>query len=368
MMNMNAQEKWRPNWATHPGQHLEEHLDVRGFRQAEFARVAGLTPKLVSDIINKKNPVTPETAIALERVLGLKAYIWTGLQANWDLFQAQQKARIAAKEHKSWLERFPVRDLKARGVLSSTNDEGTLLDELLKFLGVGKPEAYSLKLAALSVHHRKSTSYESLQDHVFTWLMLGEKEARSRDLPSFDAESFTNAVLKIRSLTKESPEIFGPEMVKLCHDAGVAVVFEKPIGRTCLFGSTRWLDRERAVIQMSLRMKTNDHFWWTFFHECGHILMHRGQNFADDKNAEGDGIEKEADRWAESILYGKEGVSPILDNPPKSEAAIRRLADAFRLHPGIVVGMLQHYRVISHAYCNNLKDTFEWKEEKPFRV
>ena len=112
----------------------------------------------------------------------------------------------------------------------------------------------------------------------------------------------------------------------------------------------------------------NDHFWWTFFHECGHILMHRGQNFADDKNAEGDGIEKEADGWAELILYGKEGVSPILDNPPKSEAAIRRLADAFRLHPGIVVGMLQHYRVISHAYFNNLKDTFEWKEEKPFRV
>lgn len=364
MINVNKQEKWRPNWATHPGQHLEEYLEVHGFKQAEFARVAGLTPKLVSEIINKKNPVTPETAIALERVLGLRAYIWTGLQANWDLFQAQKKARLAAKEQKSWLERFPIKDLKSRGVISSTGDEGTLLDEILKFFGVGKPEAYSSKLQALAVHHRKSKSYESLPDHVFTWLTLGEREARSRELPSFDPDKFLNAVIKIRSLTREDPEVFEPEMVKLCHDAGVAVVFEKPIGRTCLFGSARWLDQERAIIQMSLRLKTNDHFWWTFFHECGHILAHRGKNFADDKNAEGDGIEKEADAWAEKVLYGDEGASPILANPPKTEIAIRRLADSFKLHPGIVVGMLQHYRIISHAYCNNLKAAFEWKEER----
>ena len=76
---------WQPNWATHPGEHLEEHLEVRSWSQADFARLSGLSTKLVSEIINRKNPVSPETAIKLERVLGMKASIWTGLQAAWDL-------------------------------------------------------------------------------------------------------------------------------------------------------------------------------------------------------------------------------------------------------------------------------------------
>jgi len=75
---------WAPDWATHPGEHLAEYLEARGWSQAEFARLADLTPKLVSEIINGKNPVTPDTAIKLERVLGLKDYIWLGLQRDWE--------------------------------------------------------------------------------------------------------------------------------------------------------------------------------------------------------------------------------------------------------------------------------------------
>jgi len=84
-------QEWAPNWATHPGEHLLEHIEARGWSQAEFARLAGLTPKLVSAIIKGSTPVTAETAIRLERVLGLKAYIWTRIQANWDLFQARKQ-------------------------------------------------------------------------------------------------------------------------------------------------------------------------------------------------------------------------------------------------------------------------------------
>lgn len=83
-------EEWAPDWAIHPGEHLAEHIEARGWSQAEFARLADLSPKLVSTIINGTNPVTAETAVKLERDLGMKAYIWTGLQADWDLHQARQ--------------------------------------------------------------------------------------------------------------------------------------------------------------------------------------------------------------------------------------------------------------------------------------
>lgn len=96
MAQMTPVSRFEPSWSTHPGEHLEEYLEMNGWSQAELSRRAGLTPKLVSEIINKKNPVTPATALKLERALGLKAEIWMRLQSSWDLFQARQHERKAA--------------------------------------------------------------------------------------------------------------------------------------------------------------------------------------------------------------------------------------------------------------------------------
>ena len=87
---------FKPNWSTHPGEHIEDYLGVKGWSQAELARRAGLTPKLVSEIINGKNPVTPETALKLELVLGLDAEIWLRLQSSWDVFQLRRRERDTA--------------------------------------------------------------------------------------------------------------------------------------------------------------------------------------------------------------------------------------------------------------------------------
>lgn len=355
---------WAPDWAVHPGEHLGEYLESRGWSQAEFARLADLTPKLVSEIINGKNPVTPETAIKFGRVLGLKDYIWVGLQRDWDLHQARRKAREIAPEQKKWLAQFPLSELKTLKLLPDTTCDGTLVDALLQLLGVGDMSAYYAKCRGFAVQHRKSGKFESSPDHVFTWLMLGEQRARAINLPVFDAIKFDRAVREIRHLTREDPKNFEPRMKQLCHDAGVGLILSKPLGKTRLFGSAWWIDGgQRAVIQMSLRMKFNDHFWWTFFHECGHIALHRGKNFVDDQDAHGDGPETEADRWAETMLYGDDGLAAIRANPPRSERAIRQLAEELNLHPGIIVGMLQHYGHLRFSNLNHLKAKFQWADE-----
>ena len=350
---------WSPDWATHPGEHLAEYIEVRGWTQAEFARIAGLTPKLVNTIVKGSNPVTPETAVKLERVLGLKAHVWTNLQSAWDLWQVRQNERGEASGTKSWLARFPIKELKARGALPDTRDEVRLADSLMVLLGIGAPEAYEAKIGSLAVQHRQSKSKTASSHHVFTWLMLGERKARDMDLPPYDEGRFRQAVAEIRSLTTERPEVFEPRMIELCRVSGVALVFEKPISKTCLFGSARWFDTDRAIIQMSLPMKSNDHFWWTFFHEAAHILLHRGRNFLDDENAEGDGLEAEADRWAEDLLVGVDRFRQFKTTRPCSAAAVINFASGIGLHPGIIVGMLQHAAVIPHRNLNALKVRFE---------
>jgi HTH-type transcriptional regulator / antitoxin HigA len=361
-----ARREWKPDWAIHPGSLLEEHLEARGLSQADFARIAGLTPKLVSTIINGTNPVTPETAIRLERVLGLKAHVWTNIQAKWDLFQARAQDKPRPGE-RSWLEQFPIKELRHRSCLPDTRDEGELRDELLRLFGIGTPNAYEAKVASLAVHHRQARRSESSAHHVFTWLMLGEHKARRMNLPSFNAEAFKVAVRGIRQLTTTDPEVFEPKMKELCRAAGVALILEPAISKTCLFGSARWFDADRAIIQMSLRMKTNDHFWWTFFHEAAHITLHRGKNFMDDQNGiDGDEAkaEAEADQWAEEILVGRQRFAQFKATQPRSRAQVERFAKEVRLHPGIVVGMLQHSRIIPFQNLNGLKAKFAWAPDR----
>ena len=263
--------------------------------QADFARLSGLTPKLISTIVNGTNPVSADTAIRFERVLGLKAYIWTSIQAKWDLFQARAAAAKLVPKPKEWLSQFPVKKLHARGYLPDTRDVDRQIEALLGFFNIGTPRAFIAKVGAPAVHHRQSEAHESSEQHVFTWLMIGEWRARAMNPPPFHAGKFREAVCEIRKLTTEAPRTFEPAIKELYYKAVRRFVLEPPISKTCLFGSAHWFDVDRAIIQMSLRMKTNDHFWWTFFHEAAHISRHQGKNFADDKNGEGDGAEQEAD-------------------------------------------------------------------------
>lgn len=350
-------EEWTPDWAVHPGEILAEHIEARGWSQAEFARLADLTPKLVSTIISGANPVTPETAIKLERVLGLKAHIWTGLQSDWDIYKARQD--LEGADAASFIADFPIKELKTRGVLPDTREQSALLEGLLSFLGIGTPNAYKARMANLAVHHRQSKAFDTNPNHVTAWLLLGELRARALELPPFDADRFSTILQDIRSLTVLGPEKFYPRMVEFCQSSGVALILERPIPKTCLFGSARWIAEDRAIIQMSLRMKSNDHFWWTFFHEAAHILLHRGLNFADDKGGEGDGIETQADEWAENLLVGSERFTAFKATNPRSEMAVRAFAREVGIHPGIVVGMLQHHKVIPFTHLNGLKETFE---------
>jgi HTH-type transcriptional regulator / antitoxin HigA len=359
--NITTRSRWQPDWSTHPGQHLEEYLDFRGWSQAEFHRVSGLSTKLISEIINKKNPVTPETAIVLERVLGLKAYIWLRLQESWDLFQAKEVARAKAAESKEWLNRFDQKALQASGVLPKTKDIGVLVECLLAFLGIGAPTLLGARMNGLAVAHRQSSPTKSSPENVLAWHMLGERKARELDIPPYDKAKFEQAVRQIRALTVLSPAEFEPKMKRLCHSAGVALVFEKPLKSTGLFGAARWIAPDRALIQMSLRMKTNDHFWWTFFHECGHIILHEGRNFADDKPDGGDEVEAQANAFAESLLYGDQ-LQSLLSNPPRTKAAIEAESQKLGLHPGIVVGCLQHHKRVDVKFFYDLKAKFDWVE------
>jgi HTH-type transcriptional regulator/antitoxin HigA len=356
-------EDFAPNWSVHPGETLAERLEVYGLSQAEFARRAGLTPKLVSDIIAGKNIVSSATAHAIAPVLGLSAIVWLNLQSEWSLFQARQQATPTEAEAKKFLQRLPIQDLRARGLIPDTTGVD-LLEGVFRFLGIGSISAYDARCKGLAVNYRHSKSYQSSADHLFAWLQCGVARARAMNLPPYDPNRFERAVrTTLRDLTVEKPEEFWPKLIGTCKQVGVALVCEKPLTGTRLSGAAHWLDEGNPVVQLSLRHKTNDHFWWTFFHECGHVIRHPERNFADDDSASDDGrLEDEADNFALDVLVGRDRLAAFLAEKPRSEARVRAFAEEIGIHPGIVVGMLQFRKVLPWRNLNNLKDTFEWKK------
>ena len=81
---------------THPGQMLiEEFLRPHGISQSAFAIRLGISFPRLNEMIRGKRPVTPDTALRLERVLGMPADFWLGLQLDWDLWHVM-RGRTAA--------------------------------------------------------------------------------------------------------------------------------------------------------------------------------------------------------------------------------------------------------------------------------
>jgi HTH-type transcriptional regulator / antitoxin HigA len=150
-------------------------------------------------------------------------------------------------------------------------------------------------------------------------------------------------------------------MKELCAQSGVAFVLVRSFPKTCLSGAAYWRQGGTLVIQQSLRHKTNDHFWFTFFHEAAHIVLHSPKAvYADDENGKGDGLEKEANDFATEILVGRRTFEAFIASSPQSAEDIRRFASRHNIHPGIVVGMLQHRGVIPWSHLNYLKARFTW--------
>lgn len=352
---------FEPEYAVPPGRTLQETIDALGMGQRDLSTRAGLSSKHINQIIQGVAPISQETAIRLEQVTGVPARIWNNLEVNYraQLARLEEKKRL---EHDlAWLKKIPTAELIKRGKIEKHTDRVLLLKAVLGFFGVADVEAWKKIWLSPTVAYRKSAVFQEKSEAMATWLRLGELEARAISCVPFDKSRFRAVLREIRAITAEKPEVFEPKMKTLCAEAGVAVVLIPEIKNAPVSGATQWLTPEKARLQLSLRHKTNDHFWFTFFHEAGHILFGgKKEAFIDLNNAIGKG-EREADRFAANHLIPPQRASEL--NGLKSARAIEAFAKSIGIAPGIVVGRLQHERIIGYDQFNGLKMRFQWAKQ-----
>ncbi len=349
---------FKPEYAVPPGRTLQETIDALGMGQRDLATRAGLSAKHINQIIQGVAPISHETAIRLEQVTGVPARMWNNLEVNYreQLAKLEEKKRL---EHDlAWLKKIPTAELIKRGKIEKHTDRVLLLKAVLGFFGVADVEAWKNIWFSPTVVYRKSAVFEGKPEAMATWLRLGELEARAISRVPFDKSRFRDVLDEMRAITVEKPEVFEPKMKALCAKAGVAVVLIPEIKNAPVSGATQWLTPEKAKLQLSLRHKTNDHFWFTFFHEAGHILFGgKRETFIDLDHAIGKG-EREADNFAANHLIPPRSASEL--NGLKSARAIEAFAESIGIAPGIVVGRLQHDGLIGYDQFNGLKIRYQW--------
>lgn len=361
-----AKNQFAPDYAIHPGEILEETLEARGMKKLEFAKRCGLSDKTVSQIISGKAPVTPETAIQFERVLGVAAAVWNNLEAFYRLHVAQASVRKKLERRVAWAERFSVAELVRMGLLEKPCNSTDAVEKLLNFFAVGSVEVWETRFKEMSVAYRKSPSFNGAPEAVAAWLRIGEHLADNINTEPYDRKRFISALSEIRKLTTQAPKNFEPEMKALCRRAGVALVLTSELPKTRLSGATRWLTKDKALIMLSLRHKSDDHFWFSFFHEAAHVLLHgKKELFLDDENRTStNDKEKEADSFSADFLVSERDYKIFIQQARFTKTAIRDFAKRIGIAPGIVVGRLQHEGEINYSWCNDLKRKFELVESR----
>lgn len=349
---------YQPNEVSPPGDTLRDLMDERDLSQAELSRRLGRPTQAINEILAGKKEITEDTAIELERVLQVPAHFWLTREAQYREYLARLRAAEANRDAVPWVSTFPLKAMQeAKALPAGRLTEKfveRLVEPMLGFFGVASPDGWAAQYNQLQIQFRRAKPDAQTDVAAITaWLRMGEIQARQHDVPPFDPAALEQALPAMRALTTADPAIMGSELTRLCKQAGVLLVFVPALKGTHVSGVARWL-HGKPLVQLSLLGKWNDTFWFSFFHEIGHILKHPARKavYLDDASSGDqttDPEELEANRFASDILIPPK-LAQVLEQLPLTRKDIEAFANQAQLHPGIVVGHLQHHRRLHWAH------------------
>ena len=360
--------EYQPDYVSPPGASLFDILEERDMSQAELARRTGLAAKTINEIVSGKAPISSETALMLERVIQVPASFWLRREAAYRTFLAYQKELQKLKRYQEWTNLFPVLEMIKMGWIEESKDPGVLAEQLLSYFGIASPDEWEAVYLRkpLRVAFRKARVREPEPYALHVWLRRGEFQVQHLPLIYYDRDRFRNALNEIRSLTRINIQEATNLLKQRCAECGVAVALTPQLAKTPVCGASRWLSPKKALIQLTLRYKTNDNYWFSFFHEAGHLLLHNKKSiFIDlDGRREESHLEDEADRFASNTLIPPAEYVRFVAGDVISHASVREFADSIGIASGIVVGRLQFDKHIPFSHLNALKTKLAWSNKQ----
>lgn len=341
-----------PAEAFPPGEYLRDELEERGWTEREFAEILGRPVQAVSEILNGRKQIVPDTALAIAEALNTSADLWLNLQTAFNLYEARSR-RPAGTDvgRRSRLRSLvPVAELRKLGWLPDTNDLDKLEEGVTKLLKIASIDDEPELLVAA----RRSNGAEAFTPQQVAWLARVRQLAAAHTVKKYDATAVAELAAELVH------RIHDPTDLRLLcgwlADCGVVLVNELPLRSSKLDGAVMMLDGGNPVVGLTTRGDRMDSYVFTLLHELAHLVLgHLGPDgirIDEDLDAERNAVGSEAEansqaaRWILPEHFDRPAGRP-------TRAAVLQIASRHRVHASFVIGRLQHdladYRLLLNS-------------------
>lgn len=333
-----------------PGQFVRALLTERGWTQEVLASVLGVEQSAVSRIVKDKRAIDAPLALDLADAFGVDAETFLAVQARFDLEQARKVARPdpARSIRAQLFAQLPVAEMIRRGWIDAADvkDADRVEAELIRFF-----DAESVEQIEILPHAAKKTQVAGdVTPPQLAWLYRVRKIAAEMMVPRYSPGAVRRAVDELNGLLLSPTEV--RHAPRILADAGVRLVLVESLSGAKIDGATLWLNDMAPVIGMTLRHDRIDNFWFVLRHEIEHVLRGHGRtrpiiDIELEARRAGAVIpdeERFADEAAAAFCVPTDQIEKFISkkSPFFAERDIVGFAATLNLHPGLVVGQIQH--------------------------
>lgn len=326
------------------GMFVAKNIEVLRRIYAEFAPFKEAESKeYIIEILKEKNEDKSLEAIKDKKLPDLYSLAKSKLKSKKIDIKKDIDVEVTKEEIKI-LDFIPYSDLQKKGYVKKIRKRDIQskiekVRELRKLCNTSNLYDITDKLVACRTQQSMNGSVEALA----VWLKIGEQKAKNIEVNKFDKEKLRLLIPEFRKMTFRNQSDFHYELVKLCAECGVKVILVEKLTNTNVMGATQWIDN-KPVIQLTLKGKRADSFWFTFLHEVAHILIHDNNDFHMQEDSKSE-LEDEADKNARNWLIPENEYNRFIFNNSKKIITINsidKFAKKIGIHPSIVIGRLQH--------------------------
>ena len=335
-----------------PGETIKEILEDRKISQIEFATRMELSQKHISQLLNGKVELTPETAVKLEFVLGMPAKFWSNLEAGYRTDLIKVKEENALDEERKFVDRLGYAALSKLGWVPKTKNYVEKVFNLRYFFEVTSLSLIETKKFTDNVVFRKLRSTDKSELLALAWCQKARIEARKQELEKLNIGKLKSKLETLKQIASRiKPDL--QAMQTILNECGIAMVILPQLQGSGINGASFAIGKN-AVLGLTDRRKTTDVFCFSFFHELAHVIngdFHRCESLTQAD-------ELKADKFASELLISPSDYLAFVQKGDFSKKAILNFADQESVDAGIVGGRLQKERKITCGSYNSLKHNF----------
>lgn len=357
---MKNEKSYKSIIAFHPGSYVEDIIENMNISQKEFAKRLNITEKSLSRLVNAEDKLSNDIARKLSQLSGISIETWLNLQSTYDI-KVMEIEDAEKEDEKSICKNIDFNYFKEHNYVNKgIYNIDKKIRELRKLLSISSLTYLSRMNPQVSYRNASGNFDDKAIINSNIMLELGIAQASGMSEIKFDKNTLEKNITTIKSLTTSPPELFIPRLKELFSKCGIVFITLPNLRNAKINGAVKRFKNGSVLLLISDRNKDLDIFWFSLFHEIGHILS--GDFYSDYFDTEEySSQESRADTFAKDTLIQPHKYQEFVQKGIFTEEHVIGFAQAEKIHPGIVVGRLQKEEYISYKCLNNLKEKYDFQ-------